>query len=297
MSVLFFALLFGLGLFLLADGLTARHRGGRGRGGAPGQALHRRVQGLLDRAGLRRVRPWEFVLASAIFGLLGGLVAGDTLHWPVLVACVAVAAGLVPTVLVAHVADQRLAEQQEALPLALAQLRDMLNAGLSIQLGLHSLEDGGPEALRAEFRCINRDAAATGSLAQALAASRERVQHELWDLVTWTLVLQDRKGADNLSVAFDELARDTRAQLRAWQEVRAYQALTEWTARVLAGLPLALLIAGRLVSPTYFQVFDDSQGQLWLGLCVVLIGLAYGLMRWIARPPIEPRVLVAGPGR
>src|SRR5215470_18564879 len=71
-----------LGLFLLADGLTARHRRGRGRGGAPGQALHRRVQGLLDRAGLRRVGPWEFLLASAIFALLGGLVAGDTLHWP-----------------------------------------------------------------------------------------------------------------------------------------------------------------------------------------------------------------------
>ena len=297
MSVLFFALLFGLGLFLVADGLTAPPGRGRGRGGAPGQALLRRVQGLLDRAGLRRVRTWEFLLASALVALLGGLAAGNTLHWPVLVACSAVAAGLLPTVLVAHVADRRLAEQQEALPQVLAQLRDMLNAGLSIQLGLRSLEDEGPEVLRAEFRRINRDAAATGSLAQALAASRERLQQELWDLVTWTLVVQDRKGADTLSVAFDELARDTRAQLRAWQEVRAHQALIEWTARVLAGLPLGLLIAGRLVSPTYFQVFDDAQGQLWLGLCVVLIGLAYGLMRWIARPPVEPRVLVAGSDR
>jgi Flp pilus assembly protein TadB len=215
----------------------------------------------------------------------------------VLVACVAVGAGLVPTTLVTHLADQRMAEQQEALPDALAQLRDMLNAGLSVHLGLRSLEFEGPAVLRPEFRRINRDAQVTGSLAQALAASRERLQQELWDLVTWTLVVEDRKGADNLSVAFDELARDTRAQLRAWQEVRAHQALIEWTARVLAGLPLALLIAGRLVSPTYFQVFDDSQGQLWLGLCVVLIGLAYGLMRWIARPPVEPRVLVAGADR
>jgi tight adherence protein B len=292
MSILFFALLVGLGLFLLADGLTAGRRPVR-RGGTR-RALHGRLQRFLDRAGLRRVRPWEFLLASAAAAALGALVAGATLRWPVLVACAALAAGLTPTLLVAHAADQRLAAQQDALPDALDQLRDMLNGGLSLQLGLRSLEQEGPEVLRAEIRRITRDLATTGSFALALAASRERMAEPLWDLVTATLLLEDRKGADRLSAAFDELARDTRARLRVIQEVRAYRVRTEWTARLLACLPLGLLVAGRLLSPTYFQPFDDPQGQLWLGGCVVLIGLAYGLMHWIGRPPAEPRVLVAG---
>lgn len=294
MSGLLFALLFGTGLFLLADGLTAQRHRAPTRRRARGWAGRSRVQQFLDRAGLWHVRPWEFLVASGVAGVLGGVLTSLVLHWPVLALCAVVAGALVPTMVVAHLADQRLAAQQAALPDALGQLRDMLNGGLSIQLGLRSLEDDGPAALQPELARITRDVATTGSFSLALAASRERVAEPLWDLVTATLVLQDRKGADNLSAAFDELSRSARAQLGVYQELQAYRVRTEWTARLLTSLPLGLLIVGRVSAPSYFVVFDDPQGQLWLGLCVALIGLAYGLMRWIGRPPADPRVLVAG---
>jgi Flp pilus assembly protein TadB len=294
MSALFFALLFGAGLFLLADGLTARHPTRSTARFSAGQAVRGRLQRFLDRAGLWHVRPWEFLVASLATGLLAALVAGLVLRWPVMTAGAFVGGLLVPALLVAQVADARTGAQQEALPDALGQLKSALQGGLSIQLGLITLEQDGPEALRAELTRLNREATATGNFTLAVAASRERIADPLWDLVTAALLLQDRKGSDSLSAVFDELARAARAELRVLQELRAQRVRTEWSARLLAALPLGLLIAGRLLSPAYFAVFDTADGQLWLALGGVLVVAAYGLMRWIGRPPATPRVLVLG---
>ena len=120
---------------------------------------------------------------------------------------------------------------------------------------------------------------------------RERLADPLFDVVAATLLLNDRVGAERLSAVLDRLAHATRAQLRVQEELRAHQARNVLSARIVAAVPLVVLVAIRQLNPAYLAVFDDWSGQLVLAGCVVSVAVGYAAMRWIARLPGEQRVL------
>src|SRR5918911_50306 len=126
-----------------------------------------------------------------------------------------------------------------AVPDGLAQLRDTLEGGLSVQVGLQGLAaDDGPEHLRAEAARLLADEALLGAFVPAVEASAERVADPLWDVVCATLLLERRVGPNQLARAFDELAQTARADLQVLGEAAARQAGIVWSARagVLLGL-------------------------------------------------------------
>ena len=91
-----------MGLYLVFDGLTAPARADQPeRGGALD-----RVRRFLVEAGLPD-RAWEFVLGSIGFGLLAAWAVLGALGWPVLGLAAGVGVGLIPTLLVARLADRR----------------------------------------------------------------------------------------------------------------------------------------------------------------------------------------------
>jgi tight adherence protein B len=288
MLSLLFALALACGLFLVYDALTAP----RAPRSAEPSGAGRRLKTFLAEAGLPG-RPWEFVVGSLGLGLVAAWLAFLAVRWPVLGLAAGVALGLVPTLIAAGLIDRRRAALRVALPDALAQLRDVLRGGLSVQAGLEVLAREGPDAVRPEFDRLLREARLGGpsGFADAVLAARDRLADPLWDLAAATLLLDDRQGG-GLGEAFDELARSARAKVRALEELDSYRTHVEWSARVLAGLPLVLLVVGRLVSPDYFAVYDGPDGQAWLALALAVIGAGYLAMRWLARPPAEPRVLV-----
>ena len=110
MLSLLFALVIGTGLFLVYDALTAP------RAPRPPEApeVFGRVRVFLAEAGLPS-RPWEFVGGSIILGLVALWVAVATVHWPVLSLCTGAAGGLLPTFVVARLADRRQAALRVAL--------------------------------------------------------------------------------------------------------------------------------------------------------------------------------------
>jgi tight adherence protein B len=103
--------------------------------------------------------------------------------------------------------------------------------------------------------------------------------------------LNDRLGGRNVSQVLDSLAQATRAQLRVQGELHAYQARTVLSARIVAAVPLVVLIAIRALNPSYLAVFSDWSGQLILAGCVLSVALGYLAMLWLSRLPGEPRVL------
>src|SRR5918911_2347985 len=154
-----------------------------------------------------------------------------------------------------------------AVPDGLAQLRDTLEGGLSVQVGLQGLAaDDGPEHLRAEAARLLADEALLGAFVPAVEASAERVADPLWDVVCVSLLLERRVGPNQLARAFDELAQTARADLQVLAEAAARQAGIVWSARALAGLPLVVLVLGRAAAPGYFAVYDQPEQQVWLGL-------------------------------
>jgi tight adherence protein B len=125
----------------------------------------------------------------------------------------------------------------------------------------------------------------------ALLAMRERLADPVWDTCCAALLLNDRLGGRNVSQVLESLARATRAQLRVQQELRAYQTRNVLSARIVAAVPLVVLIAIRWLNPRYLAVFSDLPGQLLLAGCVVSIAVGYLAMLWLGRLPGEERVL------
>lgn len=275
---------FGLGVYLLFEALT------NPRPPAAEPRRWRGVEEFLVRAGLRDVTPRDFVLFSLGSGLVCGLLAQLLLGWG-LVSLLAAGLGLVaPLAYYVQRHDRRRAAVQAALVDAIAQLRDAIRTGLSVPEALHALARSGPEVLRPEFAQFARELRLVG-LERALTAMQDRLADPVFDVVAHTLVLNDRLGGRNVSQVLDRLVQATRAELRVQQELHAYQARNVLSARIVAAVPLAVLVAIRQVNPTYLALFDDWSGQMLLAGCAASVALGYAGMLWMTRLPGEERVL------
>ncbi len=283
MVPLLLSLGFGIGIYLLYEGLTNPRPVVERRGLRP-------VEEFLVRAGLGDVSPRGFVLFSLGSGLVGALLAQAFLGWGT-ASFFAFALGIVaPFLYYVRRHDRRRAATQRALVEAMAQLRDSLATGFSVQEGMVALARNGPQALRPAFATLARETRLLG-FAPALAAMRERLADPVFDVVAASLLLNDRLGGRNVSQVLDRLAHATRAQLRVQEELRSLQARNVLSARIVAAVPLLLLVVIRNLNPGYLAVFDDWAGQLLLLGCLGSIALGYLAMLWITRLPDEPRVL------
>jgi tight adherence protein B len=180
---------------------------------------------------------------------------------------------------------------QDALVEAIEQLRDAIRTGLSVQEALAGLARTGPEVLRAEFGTLSRDARLIG-FDSALIAMRERLADPVFDVVACALSINDRLGGRLVSQVLDRLAESTRAQLRIEHEVRAHQARTVLSARIVAAAPVVALIGLRATNPRYLSIFDSVLGQLILVGCAGALALGYAAMLYLTRLPGQRRVLI-----
>jgi len=284
MIPLLLSVVFGVAIYLLYEGLT------NPRPPAEEPRRLRGVEEFLRRAGLHDVTPRGFVAFSLGDGLVVGVLAQLLLGWGVVSLLAAGFAIIAPFVYYVQRHDRRRAAVQAALVEAIAQLRDGIRTGLSVQEALMGLARSGPETLRPEFARLVREIRLLG-FEPALSAMRERLADPVFDVVAATLLLNDRLGGRNVSQVLDRLAQATRAELRVQQELRAYQARNVLSARVVAAIPLVVLAAIRQVNPGYLAIFDDWWGQLLLAGSLMSVAIGYVGMIWMTRLPGERRVL------
>ena len=121
---------------------------------------------------------------------------------------------------------------------------------------------------------------------------RDRLADPVFDVVACALSINDRLGGRLVSQVLDRLAEATRAQLRIEQEVRAHQARTVLSARIVAAAPVVALVGLRATNPRYLGIFDSVTGQLVLIGCAVSVALGYTAMLYLTRLPGQRRVLV-----
>lgn len=275
---------FGLGIYLLYEGLTGPRRPAATRNRL------RPAEALLARLGLPAAPARDILLFSLGAALLGGLTLQLLLGWIVVSLFVAVLAAGIPVTIFFRREHRRRAARQVALVAAIAQLRDAVRTGLAVPEALAGLANNGPEPLREEFRTLTRELRLTG-FEPAISAMRERVADPVFDLVAASLILNDRLGGRNLSQVLDRLAQATRDQLQTQDALRAYQARNILSARIVAAVPLVILFGIRKVNPDYLAVFDSWPGQLLLAGCLVSVVAGYVVMLWASRLPGERRVL------
>ncbi len=284
MIPLLLSIAFGSAIYLLYEGLT------NPRPPSSEKWRLRGVEEFLIRAGLREVSPRGFVAFSLGAGAVVGGATYLLLGWGVVSGMAAGLAVTAPTAYYVQRHDRRRAALQVGLVEAIGQLRDGIRTGLSVQEALVGLARSGPEALRPEFTILVREMRLVG-FEPSVAAMRERLADPVFDVLAATLLLNDRLGGRNVSQVLDRLAHATRAELLVQQEIRAFQARNVLSARIVAAVPLVMLIVLRQVNPGYLAMFDDWSGQMLLAGCVLSVALGYGAMLWMTRLPSEGRVL------
>lgn len=282
MLPLLLSLAFGVGVYLVYDGLT--------RPTPPPRRAPGRLADWLAQAGLRAATPRDFLAFCLGAALLCGLLAQALLGWPLVSALAALGGLALPAVYYGQRRERRRARLEAALVEAIAQLRDAIRAGLGMEEALAGLARHGPEPLRADFAALVRQGRVEG-FQPALAAMRERLAFPLFDTVALSLALNDRVGGRHVSQILDRVAHATREQLRTARELRAQQARNVLAARVVAAVPLGVLLAVRRLNPGYLALFATPAGQLLLAGGVVSVAVGYLAMLRIARLPEEGRVL------
>jgi tight adherence protein B len=251
----------------------------------------RAAREFLIRAGLHEVTARDFVVFSVGSCALTGCLAQLVLGWPVVSGLAGLIGLLGPYAYYIRRHDRRRAAVQDALVEAIEQLRDAIRVGLSMHDALAGLARTGPEVLRTEFAGLGRDARLLGFEA-ALGVMRDRLADPVFDIVACALSVNDRLGGRLVSQVLDRLADATRAQLRIEQEVRAHQARTVLSARIVAAAPVVALLGLRATNPHYVDIFDGVWGQMVLIGCAASIALGYAGMLYLTRLPGQRRVLV-----
>lgn len=266
--------------FCLATGLLLIFLALTGRDGErrqPGRTD--RLASLLQRVAVDGIGARELLGASLVSAFLTAAATQALLGWPVL----SVAAGLVGSLLPAWYfrrrAQRRRLEVEESVADAVDALREATRIGLGIEEGVRTLARTGPRPLRRVFREVERDIRLAG-FEEALQRGRERVADPTFDMLAAALLTSYRVGGRQLGSVLDGLSRSVRARVRTRREVHAMQAQNVLSARVIAALPLGLIVTIRATNPDYLAVFGSVSGQAVLALCLVSVALGYaGMLR------------------
>lgn len=248
------------------------------------------LRAFLDRNGAGQVGVRDFVLITTAGGALLALATQLALGWPM----VGAAAFLLGLTLPAWYLTNRHQREQTTMQAALAEavdsLRSAVRAGMSVEEALASLARNGPEVLRPPITDLVRDLRVSG-FEEAIRHSRERIADPVFDMVAAALLMSHRVGGRNLSTVLEALSRSIRQTIRVEQELRAHQAKNVLSARIIAALPLALILVIRGLNPNYLDVFSSAEGQGILALCLLSVAVGYAGMLRATRLPGEERVL------
>lgn len=282
---LILSLLLAVGLLLVFLSATTRWAPARDEQSRPST-----LRAFLDRNGAGQVGVRDFVLLSTAAGMALALAGQLALGWAMVSAAAFLLGLTLPAWYLTNRHQRERTEKQSALAEAVDSLRSAVRAGMSVEEVLASLARSGPEVLRPPLTDLVRDLRVSG-FEEAIRRAREPIADPVFDMVAAALLMSHRVGGRNLSTVLEALSRSVRQTIQVEQELRAHQAKNVLSARIIAALPLALILIIRGLNPAYLDVFSSATGQAILALCLLSVAVGYAGMLRATRLPGEERVL------
>lgn len=258
MDALLVSAAFGLGLLFVFDALT-------------------RPRDTRDvKISLRAIGPR--IVAAAT----GAAIAVVATGWPVAGLGGGIVGWAIPGALKRSQAERAVLERREGIAEVAARLRDAIRSGIGISDALMHSSDRAPRAIREDLRRLVAEARVSG-LAEAAEAFAGRARDPSAQLLASALSTADRLGSRNLSDVLEALAEATVAEASTIREARARQTRNRMSARIVAAMPILLLLAIRRANPEYLEPFAEPAGQTVLAFAFGLIWVGYAAMRRAAR--------------
>lgn len=255
-----------------------------------GAALQERTRELLAQAGIEGVRPGQLLAASALLGIITGILVLGTSRVPVIAAAFGGFASMGPVTLLRRRRLQRGAELREIWPEAVDNLASAIRAGLSLPEALTALSIRGPEQLRVPFRRFGEDYRSGGRFDDSLDRLKTALSDPVGDRVIEALRMTREVGGSDLGRLLRTLSLFLREDARTRAELETRQGWTVNAARLALVAPwlILLLLSTR---PQAVAAYNQPAGVAVLAGGAGVSLLAYRLMMRIARLPRERRVL------
>lgn len=226
-------------------------------------------------------------LAAAFAASLIGLVVTGV---PAIAVVAGAAAAFLPRTLAAGAERRRRREQAEAWPDVVDHLASAVRAGLSLPEAVVGLSIHGPQQLREPFTAFARDYEASGRFSESLDRLKDRLADPTGDRVVEALRLARDVGGGDLGRMLRSLSAFLREDARTRAELEARQSWTVAGARLAVAAPwiVLLMMSGQR---DVIARFGEPAGVLVLAVGAAACVVAYRLMRWAGRLPLEERVL------
>ena len=263
------------------------------RGGmfAPTIALADRMAAQIDAKGslglvLERaripLRPGEYLVLSASIAVVVGALA-----WAVTEQWLFALLGMAGTVAAAVQAPRwRVARRrkafQEQLPDALSLIASSLAAGHTFLRAIQMMCEESEPPLSEEFARVVHETQLGGSVVDALDRMAERLEIRDVSWIVQAIRIQQTVGG-KLAELLHTLADFMRAREEIRREIGVLTAEGRISAWVLGALPVFLLVAVQVTSPTYMKPMFQGWGLIVLGLTGASVAFGVWLIRRMVR--------------
>lgn len=252
---------------------------------------HPFVDRLRDRviqAGLERVGLGTVAGVSGVLALAAGTLVHLLLGVIAITAACAIAALLLPSVVIGVRARRRRRASRVIWPDVVDQLVSAVRSGLALPDALLTLAESGPSQTRAAFVRFRADYRATGNFSLSLDSLKERLADPVADRILETLRMSREVGGSELTTVLRNLGSYLRQESAIRSEVEARQSWIVNAARLGAAAPwvVLLLLASR---PEAAAAYNSPQGIALITGGFVVSMVAYRLMIAIGRLPEERR--------
>ncbi|MEO8561450.1 MAG: type II secretion system F family protein [bacterium] len=244
-----------------------------------GRALTTRIAIELARAGSDR-KAGQFLLSTIAFAV-GGLVIGQ--RYGIIVSfALAVVGACIPFLWLRRQQGKRVAAFESQLPEALDMLVNALQAGYSLQAAMDFVGRETPAPLGPELGRFYDEQRLGMEVRIALLRFQERVGTIDAKMFVTSLLIQRETGG-NLGEVLTNLAALMRERVSFRLQLATLTAEPRMSARVLASLPIAVVLVLGSINPAFVQpLLHSTTGQKLLVYAAVSVLIGYALMARIA---------------
>lgn len=212
------------------------------------------------------------LLAVCAMLMLGGLVAGLLLRWPLPVTLL-VAAGLAvfPFLRLKWKRNKRLHQIEAQLPDAMDLISRAMRAGHAFPQALAMVGAEAQEPIAGEFKITSDEIGFGISIDNALNNLATRIPSPDVSYFVMAVIIQRETGG-NLAELLGKLAELVRERFKLFAKVRVLAAEGKLSAWILTGLPFCVAGAIQIMNPKYLSVlFTDPMGiRMVIGAMVLM---------------------------
>ncbi|HEX5614350.1 MAG TPA: type II secretion system F family protein [Acidimicrobiia bacterium] len=241
------------------------------------------------------IAPAQFAAGSALLALgAGGLVAMVTGSVYV-AAAPALAASVVPHLVLGRRRAERMRDVQRAWPDGLRDLLASIAAGRSLSQAIHALAETGPVPLQRAFARFAERSRMFGTAA-ALEVIREELADPASDRVIEVLVLAHERGGNVVRTILEDLVDAATRDLKLADQIETEGLEMQINARAVVVLPWIVLVVLTARPGPFRDFYRGSAGLLTLALGALMSAIGVIVLTRLGRVPREPRVFGGGGG-